>query len=277
MKCPFCIKICTKCKRILVANEMNFGKKKCGKYGLNSQCKKCRKEYTKNNKKEISEYKKQYYKENKEYLKEYKRQYRENNKDKINEKYKQYYEENEEHLKEYRRQYYKNNKDKINEKHKEYYRNNKDEILKYGKQYYEDNKDKILEQCKRYYENNPEKRFNQSNKRRSREENQGRGITKEQWLEMMDFFDWKCAYSDEYIGGKENNFVRSIDHIISLSNGGLNEPWNCVPMLRNLNSSKSTNDMMNWYSQQVFFDIDRLLKIYEWIEYAWNKWGVNDD
>ena len=90
---------------------------------------------------------------------------------------------------------------------------------------------------------------------------------------MMQFFEWRCAYSGIILD--KNN--RSIDHIISLSNGGLNEPWNCVPMLRNLNSSKSTNDMMNWYSQQVFFDIDRLLKIYEWIEYAWNKWGVNDD
>ena len=40
---------------------------------------------------------------------------------------------------------------------------------------------------------------------------------------MMDFFEWKCAYSDIYIGGSENQSIRSIDHITALGNGGLNE------------------------------------------------------
>lgn len=41
MKCPFCIKYCKKCKRLLVANNINFVKDKTGKYGLRSICKKC--------------------------------------------------------------------------------------------------------------------------------------------------------------------------------------------------------------------------------------------
>ena len=44
MKCPYCIKVCSKCGRILVANEMNFYKSKTGKYGLCAECKECRKE-----------------------------------------------------------------------------------------------------------------------------------------------------------------------------------------------------------------------------------------
>ena len=32
MKCPFAIKVCTKCKKILVANEINFRKKKDGRH-----------------------------------------------------------------------------------------------------------------------------------------------------------------------------------------------------------------------------------------------------
>ena len=86
----------------------------------------------------------------------------------------------------------------------------------------------------------------------------------------MEFFDWRCAYSG--IPLDKNN--RSIDHIMSLNKDGENEIWNCVPMLHNYNCSKNNKNMEDWYMEQDFFDIDRLLKIYEWIEYAWNKWNI---
>ncbi len=198
MSCPYCIKVCTKCGEILVANSMNFRKSKNGKFGLTSRCKRCDKEYF-----------------------------------------------------------------------KEYYENNKEEIKEYKKEYYEDNKEEIKEKNKEYYENNPHIVFNSGVRRRVREENQGNGITKEQWLDMMKFFDFKCAYSGE----KLNKDNRSTDHIVALNNGGDNEVWNCVPMLRNLNSSKNTNDMLEWYMQQEFFDINRLRKIFEWCDYAFRRWG----
>ena len=42
MKCPYCIKKCSKCGKLLVANTMNFRKKKDGKYGLRAECKQCK-------------------------------------------------------------------------------------------------------------------------------------------------------------------------------------------------------------------------------------------
>ena len=143
-----------------------------------------------------------------------------------------------------------------------------------AKQYRETHKDKITEYHKEYYENNPHIIFNYNNKRRQQEEQQGNGITKEQWLEMMEFFEWRCAYSGEYIGG--NNKYRTKDHIIPLNKGGLNEIWNICPMYKPYNSSKHTSDMLEWYQKQDFFSEERLNKIYEWIEYAYNKWG-NDE
>ena len=86
----------------------------------------------------------------------------------------------------------------------------------------------------------------------------------------MNFFNWCGAYSGICIGKKEN---RSIDHIIPLDKGGLNEPWNCVPMERSLNSSKNDKDMLEWYKEQPFYSEERLAKIYKWQEYAFNKWG----
>lgn len=259
MKCPFVIKICSKCKRLLVANKINFNKDKTGKYGVKSYCKKCEKQYKK-------EYNEQYKDKRKEYDKErYKRK-----KEDFKKYNKQYREENKEYCKEYRKQYYEEHKEKLKEDAKEYYENNKENILKRNKQYYENHKEKLFEKYKKYREENPYINFNSQGKRRSREENQGNGITKEQWFEMMEFFDWRCAYS----GIQLNKNNRTIDHITPLSKDGEHEIWNCVPCYDSYNFSKHAKNMEEWYMQQEFFDIDRLLKIYEWIEYAWNKWKI---
>ena len=244
MKCPHYIKICTKCEKLLVVYNGNFRKDKKGKYGFASRCKQCDKQYQK-----------QYREEHKEEIAEYQKQYYEDNKDEIAKQKKQYYEDNKEEMLEYQKQY--------REEHKEYF-------TEYQKQYYEDNKDEILEKNKQYRENNPHIQLNNHNKRRQLEENQGRGITKEQWYEMMNFFNWCCAYSGEYIGNDSEH--RTIDHIIPLNNGGLNEPWNCVPCFANYNYSKNTRNMLEWYVQQEFYSEERLLKIYAWCEYAFNKW-----
>ena len=165
------------------------------------------------------------------------------------------------------KQYYENNKEHI----KEYRENNKEHIKEYYKEWREENKDYRKEYEKQWRENNFHNEFNRRNKRRIKLENQGRGITKEQWLEMFKFFDFKCAYSDISLGYKEN---RSIDHIIAIDNGGLNEPWNCIPMVKSYNSSKNKRvDVMNWYMEQEYFNIDRLNKIVEWQKYAYEKWG----
>ena len=49
MKCPFCIKVCTKCGRLLVAYSGNFRRQKEGKWGLRASCKRCDKQYREEN------------------------------------------------------------------------------------------------------------------------------------------------------------------------------------------------------------------------------------
>ena len=44
MNSPFIIKICNRCKRILIAYKGNFREGKGGKYGLRSICKECEEE-----------------------------------------------------------------------------------------------------------------------------------------------------------------------------------------------------------------------------------------
>lgn len=231
MRCPYCIKICKKCGKLLVANTINFYKKKNGKYGLRADCKEC-----------YNKYATEYYQDNKE---------------DINKR-----------TKEYSKPYYENNKEKFKEHNKQYYENNKESVKEYRKKYYKENKEQCKEVTKQWCINNPDKVFNICQKRRLREESQGEGITKEQWLELMDFFDWKCAYSGEKLT-KSN---RSLDHIVSLNKDGENEIWNLVPMLKKYNSKKYTNDMLEWYILQPFYSEERLNKIYEWIKIAEEKY-----
>ena len=223
MNSPFCMKVCSKCGELLVANNMNFGKMKAGKYGLCGQCKRCR-----------NKHQAEYYQNNKDKKAEYDIEYR------------------------------KNNKDKIAKYNINYRKNNKEKTVKY----YQDNKEKIAKRNAEYRKNNPDKFFNYEQKRRQREEF-GPGISKEEWVDMMNFFNWKCAYSGESL--TTNN--RSIDHVIPLKNHGWNGIINCVPCTKNVNSSKQASDMIDWYKQQDYYSEDRLNKIYEWIEYSINKYA----
>ena len=253
MDCPYNVRLCKKCNKLLIVCELNFGKSKKGKYGFKSQCKECDKRYYEEHRKEKLEYQKGYYENHKEKIKEYQ---------------KEYYEENKEDVLEHNKQYREEHKEEIAKQKKQYYEDNKEEILERNKIYYNEHKEEISIINKQYYEENPHISFNATSRRRKKEENQGRGITKEQWFEMMCWFDWKCAYSNTPLT-KEH---RTIDHIIPLNNNGINEPWNCVPCFDSYNYQKNTNDMEEWYSQQPYFSEERLLKIYAWCEYAFNKW-----
>ena len=179
----------------------------------------------------------------------------------------------------YHKQYHKNNKNKITEHYKQWYQDNREKWIEHVKKWNQDNRDKQIEYHKRYYQT-PQGRisaFNNCQRRRIKEQEQGTGITKDQWLECMSFFDWRCAYSGEYLGGNDNSFNRTIDHIVPISTGGDHMIWNMVPMTRSLNSSKKDKDMLEWYREQDFFSEARLQKIYEWQEYAYNKWGKDTE
>lgn len=311
MNIPYVFKKCSKCGRLLVASSVNFRKAKGCKYGLRADCKECEKKYGKKyyeqNKETLAEQRKEHYEANKEAvlerckkyrethkeaIAEYHKKYREQNKEaraKYNKEYgKKYREQNKEAKKEYDKEYRKQNKEAITEYAKKYREENKETLVEYNKKYRETHKEALAEQQKKYYESNKEaiaerqKKYRQSpqgqvvefnckNRRRAKKQNQGSGITKEQWLEMMSFFNWECAYSGKYLGGKTKD--RSIDHVIPLNSGGENEIWNCVPMDRSLNSSKNDKEMLEWYIKQPFYSHERLLKIYEWQEYAKKKYA----
>lgn len=234
MNTPYVFKKCSKCGRWLVASTFNFYKQKNNKDGLNGACKECARAYSN-----------KYNQTHKEQRRTYKKKYHEKNKEAILEKQKKYREKHKEKILEYQRKYDAEHKRDRRKYYIKYHKTSKGQAAK----------------------------FNSNNKRRQREEQQGRGITGQQWLEMMKFFGFKCAYSGKYIGGEENQSIRSIDHIVPIAKGGINEIWNCVPMYRPYNTRKNDKTLEEWYTQQDFYNEDRVGKINEWRKYAYNKWG----
>lgn len=108
------MKKCTKCGKWKLLEEYHKAKK--GKYGRQSKCKECEKEYKKQWEESNPEYHKRYYKDNSEHYKKYR---------------KQHYQNNAEYCKEYSKQRYQNNKEHEKERSKQRYQNNKDNNLQY--------------------------------------------------------------------------------------------------------------------------------------------------
>ena len=279
MNIPYVMKKCSKCGEWLVASGVNFHKGKTYKYGLQSKCKKCRAEYQQENKEALAEYRRQYYKQNKEAIAEQHRQYRETHKEAKAECGKKYRETHKEAIAEYQRQYHQENKEVLAERRRQYYQANKEALAEQKRQHYQANKEAVKEannkRNKKYRQTIQGQvvAFNGRNRRRAKEQAQGRGITKEQWLECMSFFNWQCAYS----GITLSKETRSLDHIEPINKGGANEIWNLVPMYKPYNISKNDKDFLEWYTEQPYFSQDRLNKIYEWQQYAFNKWGIDTE
>jgi hypothetical protein len=53
----------------------------------------------------------------------------------------------------------------------------------------------------------------------------------------------------------------SIDHVLPLSKGGLDEACNIVPACRSCNCSKNASEIEHWYRSQPFFTEERWLRI----------------
>ena len=247
------MKICSKCNIEKPNTNEYFAFQNKSKGMLKNNCKICDKEYRKNNKERIKESKRIYAERNKEKIKEYFKEYYKNNKDKIKKSTKEYQENNREKVRKYKKEYRSRDKTKnmMKEYLKEYQKNNKDKLNEYFKEYQKNNKDKMI-----FY----------SSQRRALRAGNGGNYTPEQRKEMLEYFDYKCAYTGECI---RNNL--HIDHIIPVTKGGSNYIYNLVPSTPSANMSKGNKDVEEWYREQPYFSQDRLNKIYEYIEYMGNK------
>jgi 5-methylcytosine-specific restriction endonuclease McrA len=79
-------------------------------------------------------------------------------------------------------------------------------------------------------------------------------LTSQQLQQRFALFENSCAYCGR--SGKV-----SIDHVMPLSKGGLDEHSNIVPACKTCNSSKNAKDVQTWYLAQPFFSQAKWAKL----------------
>lgn len=297
-------KRCTRCDKVLPITEFKINDKY--KDGYTNWCNMCQKEYQKEyynkNKDAILSKQKEYYETNKEAILIQQKEHYEDNKESKSIRSRQYYENNKEVIlannkeyyarvkddpsykekrKERDRIQYQKNKQERQEKQRRYYYMHQEQRKayqrEYQKEYYKKNKDKVITYVCEYQKKHPEIQKFKRERRKIREESNN--YSQDQWHECMEFFDNKCAYSGETCLPYDADCISdsiTVDHIISLSQGGLNVIWNVVPAKFKYNSSKGKKSIEDWYPQQEFFSENRLDKIFQWAEYAYNKYGKDN-
>ena len=133
--------------------------------------------------------------------------------------------------------------------------------------YLKNNEEIIRSKRKVYLKNNRDKFKLYQQKRRALKLGNGGSYTKEQWLDTLEYFDYKCAYTGECI-----KHSCHVEHIVPVSKGGTSYIWNLVPSTGSANYSKGNRGMEEWYREQEYFCEERLNKILEYQKYMYEKY-----
>ena len=161
--------------------------------------------------------------------------------------------------------------------------------MKNCKEYYQENKDKLAEYHKKYtakYNKSLQGiivKFNGHSRDRFKakdiyKDNYIQDITCDMLLDMINFFDGKCAYTGESL--LDGTF--SLDHALTRSKGGYHFISNIVPTSKHINDRKKTKDYVDFIlevsssSEEAY---QRMIKIMAWQKYALEKYKhlLSDD
>lgn len=178
-------------------------------------------------------------------------------KDCTKEYYKQYRQENKEKLKEYKKQWRQENQEYF----KQWYQKNKE----YLKQYRQENE----EHFKQYRKENKESKRQHEQKRRAFKRTLPATLTLEQWQQIKDDFNNKCAYCGKTEQEHKEEFNEQLhqEHFIPLSEGGEYTHNNIIPSCRSCNSSKHNADFFEWYPTYEEYNEEREQFILEYLGY----------
>ena len=149
----------------------------------------------------------------------------------------QYYQNHKEEIDEYQKQYCQDHKKERNEYSKQWRKDNHEYALEYRKQWKKEHPDNVLEYQKKWAKTEKGKATSQrgQNKRRTILKEIINTLTAEEWLDILEKHNYRCAYCGIEFDC-ENLPTR--DHIIPISKGGNNTKDNIVPACKSCNAKK---------------------------------------
>lgn len=112
---------------------------------------------------------------------------------------------------------------------------NREYMRKYLSDYYVKNKDKVLMHCKRYRNKN-KARIAVLNRKRNGVKVVG-NLKISEWMDILSMYDYACLCC----GSRDKKLT--IDHIVSLKNGGLHTADNVQPLCQSCNSRKGAKNI----------------------------------
>jgi len=107
----------------------------------------------------------------------------------------------------------------------------------YNREYYQRNKEKLIEYQRQWRKDHPERRDGYKVVSRKRRSSLPDTLTEEEWLEILNRFDYSCAYCQTTTSQLEE------EHLIPVCKGGERTIENIVPACHSCNSSKGTQDL----------------------------------
>ena len=143
-------------------------------------------------------------------------------------------EKNIEKITEYERAYREANRDIINAKGREKYRTSPKRRNRY-KHYYASNREKELERNKKWVQSNSGYQAIRNQKRRANVLGNGGNLSLDDWRKIKEKYNFVCLCC----GKREPEVVLTIDHVIPVSKGGMNDVTNIQPLCLPCNSRKN--------------------------------------
>ena len=102
--------------------------------------------------------------------------------------------------------------------------------------------------------------FNRHSRHRFPKENYISDITVDQFIELLVFFECRCAYTGEPL----NDTTLSLDHLQTRTKNGIHHISNVVPCTKEANNKKYNKDFQQWYINSEYFTMERYAKIMAW-------------
>jgi hypothetical protein len=195
------------------------------------------------------------------------RRWKKENSEKICEQGRIYRAANPDRIREYGQRWRKNNADKERERCRSYYQANKDRARENGRRWAARNPQKCRESVRRWQADNSD-RLREITRRRNALKRAARRhsllpVTQQQINARFNLWNNRCAFCGVDAAHQRNcGYQRlTVEHVLALTKGGLDEASNIIPSCKACNSSKHVFPAEAWYKRQPFFTAARWAKI----------------
>jgi 5-methylcytosine-specific restriction endonuclease McrA len=204
---------------------------------------KCQKSWYKQNRQDVLKKQRAYHALNREVILKRQRSYQSTNAVKVAKKNRRWYLANRQHAAKVRRLYYEANLERLQQLHREWLNLNPGKCVEYTRRWRKNNEERAREYVRQRYA-----------RRRAGRQAALQPLTFDQRVKRFAIWSGRCSYcfaADDM----------TVDHLLPLSLGGLDDASNIVPACRRCNTSKNASPVESWYRRQPWFTEARWAKI----------------